>query len=67
MNLAYFTYCVFIIVYVVGMNNTLAREGQERNRLCAYFKKFIRKIFCTISRKNAEFRKCLLLRNENVK
>ena len=66
MNLAYFTYCVSIIVYVVGMNNTLAREGQERNKLRAYLKKFIGKVLCTASRKNTEFRKCLLPKNENV-
>jgi len=59
------TYCVLIIVYVVGMNNILAREGQQRKKLHAYFEKFIRKILCPVLRKT-EFRKCLFLKNENV-
>jgi hypothetical protein len=29
MKLAYCTYCAFIIVYVVGMNNTWARESKK--------------------------------------
>jgi hypothetical protein len=66
MKLAYCTYCVFIVVYVVGINNILAREKKEKNKLHAYFKKFIRKTLCTALRKNNEFRKCHFLRNENV-
>jgi len=65
MQLAYCTYC-FIFVYVVGMNNTLVCKGQERNKLRAYLKKFIRKMLRIALRKNTEFRKCMLLKNESV-
>ena len=56
----------FYFVYVVGINNTWVREGQERNKARADLKKLIRKIIRTALRKNTEFRKCLLLKNENV-
>jgi len=65
MQLVYCKYC-FIVVYAVGMNDTLVREGQERNKLRASLKKFIRKMLCIALRKNTEFRKCLPLKNENV-
>jgi hypothetical protein len=48
MKLAYCTYRVFIIVYVVGMNNTLAREGQERNKLRAYLRNLFEKYYALL-------------------
>jgi len=62
MQLAYCTNS-FIVVCVVEINNPLAREGQERNKLRAYLKKCIQKMLRIALRKNTEFGKCLLLKN----